>query len=857
MRGKVHWKWVLCLVLHAGGWATGRAADASAGRLSGATNIIDQALHLPPGFRLETVWRAERTNQSPWRCLAEGQSGQWWLAPSNDSGGLLRLTMSATGSVTRVDVVPTPLKRFTGLACAWGNLYAAAEGPSGAGVYRLAKSEEEDGFGPSDTSLLLALGTKEGSGCRGLAVGSDRRLYVACGGLDFTPADLSSNSPWRQTGSGRLAPNCAGAGNTENRLATPSGCILRTDPEGKHWMVVLGGLHDPWDLAVGEDGEAFVADRETAAQRGLPWHRPAQLFHCISGGDAGWRPGGAAWPEWFPDALPPVAALGLATPAGLASGGRTHFPEPYRQALFIGDPSRNRLLAVRLTREGAGFRGQVEPVIQTELLDLAALATGTDGSLYLLTGARQGPSGLLRLRYGDGEETTEADATPAVDDRQAEARQLRRRMEARLEQAREMGRDGESGPLISTDPTLQYLARQDWEARTNVAWAKRVRAATDAAEVDAVLLAWARAAQPLNSAEFVDAWCRFFQSSPTADRGFGAFRSLAWALWRSGPPAPAERQALLDLLDPLYPAPSERSNVLLAELLVFLEAPAIVPRTLALLEATPVMEEQVRLLCQLSLCQTGWTTGHRREFFRWLDRIEAGGTVSSRLRAWFEEAALPCVPGKDLAALLASLRSAASAQLNDGERRELAGVISPQAVVFVPSNLQGRKATAWRMEDFEALLRDRRSGSAVERGGAAFDMGQCRTCHRFGREGGSVGPDLTAVAQRLSRREMLESILLPSKQIVERYRIVRLALKEGDEIVGRLLEETPDRLHVLTNPLSGASQWFRRAEVSDLTFSAVSPMPEGLAAFLTQEEILDLIAFLESGQNASAADSRP
>lgn len=283
----------------------------------------------------------------------------------------------------------------------------------------------------------------------------------------------------------------------------------------------------------------------------------------------------------------------------------------------------------------------------------------------------------------------------------------------------------------------------------------------------------------------------------------------------------------------------------------------MVPRTLALLEATPAMEEQVRLLCQLSLCQTGWTPGFRREFFRWLERIEAGEAAASRLRAWFEEAGLPCVPGKDVPALLASLRSAALAQLSDGERRELAGVIAPQAAAVPPANLPGRKATSWRMDEFEVLLHEPRTGSAVERGRAVFELAQCGTCHRFGREGGSVGPDLTAVAQRLNRRERLESILLPSKQIVERYRNVRLALKDGEEVVGRLLEEAPDRLQVLTNPLLGVSQWWRRAEVSELTFSSVSPMPEGLAALLTQEEILDLIGFLGSGQNSPETGGGP
>src|SRR5262249_6960880 len=42
---------------------------------------------------------------------------------------------------------------------------------------------------------------------------------------------------------------------------------------------------------------------------------------------------------------------------------------------------------------------------------------------------------------------------------------------------------------------------------------------------------------------------------------------------------------------------------------------------------------------------------------------------------------------------------------------------------------------------------------------------QCATCHKVMNEGGQVGPDLSDVGKRLSRRQILEAILDPSKDI--------------------------------------------------------------------------------------------
>ena len=52
-----------------------------------------------------------------------------------------------------------------------------------------------------------------------------------------------------------------------------------------------------------------------------------------------------------------------------------------------------------------------------------------------------------------------------------------------------------------------------------------------------------------------------------------------------------------------------------------------------------------------------------------------------------------------------------------------------------------------------------------DRGRKLFGEAQCFSCHRFDNEGGAQGPDLTSVAGRFSQRDLLESVVEPSKVI--------------------------------------------------------------------------------------------
>jgi len=129
-----------------------------------------------------------------------------------------------------------------------------------------------------------------------------------------------------------------------------------------------------------------------------------------------------------------------------------------------------------------------------------------------------------------------------------------------------------------------------------------------------------------------------------------------------------------------------------------------------------------------------------------------------------------------------------------------------------------------------------------------FKASLCISCHTIGGEGGSVGPDLTQLGTRFSGKDILESIIDPSKVISDQYAATNFLLKDGSTVSGRLIREDDDKYYVSQNPF--APQMLReilKKDVASKKISDVSIMIPGLINSLNPEELKDLMAYLVSG----------
>jgi putative heme-binding domain-containing protein len=182
------------------------------------------------------------------------------------------------------------------------------------------------------------------------------------------------------------------------------------------------------------------------------------------------------------------------------------------------------------------------------------------------------------------------------------------------------------------------------------------------------------------------------------------------------------------------------------------------------------------------------------------------------------------------------------------ERQAFAELIAsaqkPPAVIPATTRTFVQK---WNMDDLvptmEANLTDPRN---VENGRKLFSAAACIVCHSFQGEGGLGGPDLTSVGGRYSAQDLLDNIINPSKVINEQFSLQTYLLKDGRTHTGRTVNMAGDIVMVATNPNDpgGSEVRFSINDLESTTPSRVSFMPEGLLNTLSQEDILDLIAYL-------------
>src|SRR5437867_3969566 len=253
---------------------------------------------------------------------------------------------------------------------------------------------------------------------------------------------------------------------------------------------------------------------------------------------------------------------------------------------------------------------------------------------------------------------------------------------------------------------------------------------------------------------------------------------------------------------------------------------------MAALRAAPTQEEQLEYARALRVLKSGWTPPLREEYFRWF--LKAANFKG----------------GASLAGFLRDMKSDAVATLSEEEKNTLKPVLEALPERKSPLELLASRQLVreWKVNDLAPVVeRGLRGGRDFERGRKLFGEVGCASCHRFDNEGASVGPDLTAVAGRFSVRDLLESIIEPSKAISDQYGAVVIRKKDGEVVTGRVGNLSGDDLMVIENmfaPNDFAN--VKRQDIASMEPSKVSMMPEGLMNSLKEDEIQDLVAFLLS-----------
>ena len=161
----------------------------------------------------------------------------------------------------------------------------------------------------------------------------------------------------------------------------------------------------------------------------------------------------------------------------------------------------------------------------------------------------------------------------------------------------------------------------------------------------------------------------------------------------------------------------------------------------------------------------------------------------------------------------------------------------------------------WTMDDLLSSVKDLGAGHDWNQGRELFKKGACGACHAFGSEseGTGLAPDLTPVGSRYTRDFILQSILEPSATLNGQFFHTTFTLKNGDVITGSVIDIVDKK--ILVAPVMMSPQVtveIAEADVKSEAPSPVSPMPAGLVNEFTSDQIVELMAFLDSGGDRNA-----
>jgi putative heme-binding domain-containing protein len=792
--------------------------------LTTACFAADDDLKLPPGFRGELIYSVPKDSQGSWISMTHDPKGR--LIASDQNGPLYRITPGATPAETNVEKLNLALGHAHGLCYAKDSLFAVVNGSPGegrpAGLYRALSHDGGETFDPPQ--LLLELKNRNGGvaagehGPHGIRVAPDGTLYLIAGNFTQIPDHLAPDSSAKNWNEELLLPRM-----TDHLDATtlaPGGWVATSNDDGKTWRLMCVGLRNAYDLDFTDDGEPITFDSDMEWDVGAPWYRPTRITHLVSGGEYGWRNGSAKWRDDYPDTLPPIANVGLASPTGVTFGRGLKFPAKWQQAFYMADWAYGRIFAATLAPRGSSYSATVELFASKRPFPVTSLVVNTDGALYAVTGGRNVQSEVWRFTY-NGSETTPPKTAPIS------CFPLRASLEHFHGRVDPAAVDVAWPCLSNSDPYLRYAARIAIESQPVAKWQERALAERDIPAAANALVALARCGDKSLQPRILDRLNTLLASTGEHDL-LALLRACELCFIRMGEPSPALGGELAKTLNAID---RKKYPLELCQLLAYLRDENLVAKTIPLL-ATASPEDQLGYATTLRLVKVGWTIDARRAFFEWLNHADAHLVGAFNLPLFLEQ-----------------IRKDAIATLTNSEKRQLGSLINVPTKTTAVTEKPRRFVKHWTYDELRPLLDKPQRGRSFENGKSAFESASCLRCHRFGEAGGDVGPLLSWVGNRMSGAEILESIVKPSKVISDQYAATRFIMKSGDVIEGRVEKEDDSTITVRTSPFTPATSTLAIADIRKRSLSPLSPMPEGLIDTLTADDILDMLAFIRSASN--------
>ena len=865
---------------------------------SEAGRVPNGTFEVLPGYVVDKLFTVPRDELGSWVCIAFDNKGRL-LASDQGDKGICRITLPVafgpvagrrpSGSsmeetiVERLDFSQCEFKPSgaQGMLWAFDSLYFCCNGGPGSGLYRARDIDGDDQF-----DECVKLKEFRGGGEHGphsIRLSPDgKRIFVIAGnhtqppfnaGEELKNKNYSSRVP-TNWGEDLLLPRMWDANGHARGVMAPGGWIASTDPDGKTWDIWSIGYRNPYDMAFNADGELFAYDADMEWDVGTPWYRPTRVVHATSGSEFGWRSGTGKWPDYYFDSLPALVNIGPGSPVGVDFGYGLKFPAKYQKALYICDWTFGTMYAIHLEPNLSSYKATKEEFVARNGLPLTDVAAGPDGALYFTVGGRGTQSELYRVTYLGTEDTEPTKLNEESFARDRRARQFVEKFHGLKADLFKFVSDYNSIKDEMWLPEKEELERDRVmltsvrRALQNPSFGKMLEDSFNRIDANSqhtldFIFAMTRGVgrNELTPEEVRPAALRAIQTvefqALSVQKKLDYLRTLSMIFIRLGEPTVEEKQTYCQQLDEYFPSDDWRLNRELCQMLVYLDSPMVVAKTIDLMNAPPQREEidmgelltrnrgygsaikamidnqpdknQMWYALCLRAAKMGWSPELRADYYRWFGRAQqwSGGNSFKKFLQNIEQEAWDITPFDDRILV------------------ERAGARTPYKAPQIPKPSGPGKE--WTLQEVRALAADGLTGRSFENGQKMFAATRCILCHRFAGDGGATGPDLTQLAGRFNVDALTEAILDPSKVISDQYKASTVVTTDGKSFNGRIVSENTDQISVLTDPEDSTRVVdIPRSSIDEILPSMVSIMPQNLLKPLNSDEVLDLLAYLLS-----------
>ncbi|MBD3629514.1 MAG: c-type cytochrome [Cyclobacterium sp.] len=673
------------------------------------------------------------------------------------------------------------------------------------------------------------------------------------------------------------------------------GNIIRARTDGSEAQIFSTGYWNPFDLKFDNYGRLLVADNDPDS-RG-----PNRLVHAVRGSHFGYQSlfGGSgihpylAWNGELPNTLPYAVPLGE-SPSGLLNANLGRLPQDYHDQMLCTIWEESSIVRIAMEEKGLSVSGSTEVILQGgEDFRPVAFAADSKGNIYFTDWVERvypnhGKGKIWKLSAKENTELLVQRSLydpPIANEKVKRLNQLLsdstnfdqhfknlRSDDPFVRHASVMGLSRE----VHREKLVQALQNESAHVRLGVLLALMESEHPDGAElagqfledpdpeIRKMALIWigsqgfvsqkANLELALTTGEFTTALFEtYLETVKLLEPGFlKAFTNKQEEISKRIPLKLPDGFIAEIVSDPSNPSqmrayalryledPAEQKDLLLDFLSLEKEEDLLmeVIQTLANIPDKQVAEA----LLQVSL------SGSRPINLR----AESLSALSRQpLEAWREIIPLLEVSSENLAIAAArylrnkngedEVKQAMERVLNDGSSCDSEGL--RQQLMLALSQDTGKRPDPQELDQWSSLL----EGPAdPDRGRRVFysNTSLCSTCHVVEGRGGDLGPDLSNVGKSKDRKGLIGSILMPSDEMSPEWQGWYIAMKDGTRYDGRQIDVGYDDIKLYTQT-AGFVQ-VKKADVSEYGMSETSLMPAGLEQRLSNQDLKDLLAFLES-----------